>query len=225
MIGNPSARVGVVTTGKSYLDTLQALDDLGFGEAGSRDFSLRLYKVGMPWPLEPAGLRAFTQGLDLLIVVEEKRGLIEPQVKDLLYGRPGAPRVIGKLDEWGAPLFRSHGALDSLLAARVIGSRLLHWGGGEVLRARVAELDALAREPEEPPLGVARTYYFCSGCPHNSSTNVPEGSRAYAGIGCHWMAQKMDRRTEGYTQMGGEGANWVGEAPFSDARARVPEYR
>jgi len=215
MIDNPSARVGIVSTGKSYLDTLQALDDLGFGGAGSRDFSLRLYKVGMPWPLEPAGLRAFAQGLDLLIIVEEKRGLIEPQVKDLLYGRPGAPRVIGKLDEWGTPLFPSHGALDSLMVARVVGSRLLSWGGGEALRARLAELDALAREPEEPPLDVARTYYFCSGCPHNSSTRVPEGSRAYAGIGCHWMAQKMDRRTEGYTQMGGEGANWVGEAPFS----------
>src|SRR5260221_6262375 len=214
VMNSAAARTGIVTTGKSYLDVRQALDDLGIDEAVAAQLGIRLYKVAMPWPLEPHGVREFADGLELVIVVEEKRGLIETQIKEQLYGRVGAPQVIGKTDEQGARLFPSAGALDPNPIAVVIGRRLTERGLGQRLGNRLGEIEALTQlHPEEA--GLVRTPYFCAGCPHNTSTRVPEGSRAYAGIGCHWMSQLMDRSTLGYTQMGGEGANWIGEAPFS----------
>jgi indolepyruvate ferredoxin oxidoreductase len=214
--GGASAKIGIITTGKSYLDTRQALDELGLDEVAANQLGLRLYKVAMTWPLEPQGLKRFCEGLDLVLVIEEKRSLIETQVKEQLFDLALRPRVLGKRDENNDWLFPANGALDPTEIAITIGERLLRLSrGGETLKERIAELK---RIEANQPLGndaFPRVPYFCAGCPHNSSTVVPAGARAYAGIGCHYMVQWMDRSTEGFTQMGGEGANWIGEAPFS----------
>jgi indolepyruvate ferredoxin oxidoreductase len=213
VMDSPNAKLGIATCGKSYMDVRQALQYLGIDDAEAARLGLRIYKIGMTWPLEPSGAAKFAAGLEKVIVVEEKRGLIEPQLKEVLYGKAGAPEVIGKRDELGKILFRSNAALDPNEIAVAIGRRLLARVSDAQLSARVAEQERLeARVAEKPAMD--RTPYFCSGCPHNTGTRVPEGSRALAGIGCHFMAQFMDRNTAGYTQMGGEGASWVGEAPF-----------
>ncbi len=212
---SPGARVGVVTTGKSYLDVRQALVDLGIDADAAARLGLRVYKVAMPWPLEPEGLIRFCDGLDTLIVVEEKRPLIETQVKDFLYGRTNAPAVTGKHDGDGRLQFPSAGRLDSNQIAVVIGSALLAVKSDPSVAARVAALRAFNEQVPDEPAIMQRLPYFCPGCPHNTSTRVPEGSRALAGIGCHYMAQWMDRETARYTQMGAEGASWIGQAPFS----------
>jgi indolepyruvate ferredoxin oxidoreductase len=213
VVDAPDAKLGIATCGKSYMDVRQALQYLGIDDAEAARLGIRLYKVGMTWPLEPEGAKRFAQGLEKIIVVEEKRGLIEGQLKDVLYGMAGAPAMVGKRDELGRTLFQSNAALDPNEIAVAIGRRLLERVSDAELAARVARQEQLqARTPEKPAMD--RTPYFCSGCPHNSGTRVPEGSRALAGIGCHFMAQWMNRNTAGYTQMGGEGASWVGEAPF-----------
>ncbi len=213
VIDSPGAKLGIATCGKSYMDVRQALQYLGIDDAEAKRLGIRVFKIGMTWPLEPTGAVAFAEGLDKIIVVEEKRALIEPQLKDALYGRPNAPVVIGKLDEQGAQLFRSNAALDPNEIAVAIGRRILERIEDAQLRERVAEQLGLETRSVEKP-AMDRTPYFCSGCPHNTGTKVPEGSRAMAGIGCHFMAQWMDRSTAGYTQMGGEGASWMGMAPF-----------
>ncbi|QNN58952.1 indolepyruvate ferredoxin oxidoreductase family protein [Diaphorobacter ruginosibacter] len=206
------ARTGIVTSGKSWLDLRQALADLGIDEARARQLGLAVYKVGMVWPLEPIGLREFALGLEQVIVIEEKRGLIEGQIKEILYGEADAPRVIGKRDEQGAKLLRTELALDASMIAQVVGSRLA--AADPSLKEVVQQL--AQRRPQVASVDVmSRSFYFCAGCPHNTSTRIPDGSRAYAGIGCSWMAQTMGRDTLGYTQMGAEGMAWVGEAPFS----------
>ena len=213
VVDSPNAKLGIATCGKSYMDVRQALQYLGIDDAEAARLGLRIYKIGMTWPLESSGAAKFAEGLDKIIVVEEKRGLIEPQLKEVLYGKNGAPEVVGKRDEVGKILFQSNAALDPNEIAIAIGRRLLAHVSDAQLAARVAEQERLeARVAEKPAMD--RTPYFCSGCPHNTGTRVPEGSRALAGIGCHFMAQWMDRSTAGYTQMGGEGASWVGEAPF-----------
>ncbi len=284
------AWLGVATTGKSYLDVRQAFEDLGIDEAAAQRLGVRLYKVAMPFPLEPEGARRFAEGLDTIVVVEEKRPLIETQLKDVLYGTPKAPRIAGKRDEDGRPLFPSAGRLDTNHIAVELGRRLLaREGAGEdagagegdtagasalawdkpvprpsappdgtsealagapealdetpaalagepealneastaldgmpaiphqrsPLSARVAALEAILGGGDRDPAPMERTPYFCPGCPHNTSTRVPEGSRALAGIGCHYLAQFMDRSTARYTHMGGEGASWIGESKFS----------
>ena len=196
----------------------EALDELGIDEVEANRLGIRLYKVGMTWPLEPKGVRKFAEGLDLIIVVEEKRSLIETQVKEQLYGLPNAPRVIGKKDENEHWLFHAKGALDPTEIALAVGERLINYGAGEAVKAKLSELKRLEGNAALGADTFSRTPYFCAGCPHNSSTVVPEGARAYAGIGCHYMSQWMDRSTEGFTQMGGEGTNWIGEAPFSKRR-------
>ena len=210
---------GVATTGKSYLDVRQAFEDLGIDEAAARGLGIRLFKVAMPFPLEPEGVRRFAEGLDAVVVVEEKRALIETQLKDVLYATPDAPGVVGKRDEADRPLFPAAGRLDTNHIAVEIGRRLLERGGNpaltEQVAARVAELEAILNTGDADPAALVRTPYFCPGCPHNSSTRVPQGSRALAGIGCHYLAQFMDRSTARYTHMGGEGASWIGEARFS----------
>ncbi len=214
--GGPNAKIGIITTGKSYLDVRQALDELGLDEVACNDLGLRLYKVACPWPLSQAELQDFAKGLKLIIVVEEKRSLIEVQVREELYGSANQPPCIGKKDEQGNWLFPVKGALDPNEIAICIGERILQQNGhNERVAAQVARLKAAQRRLAEIADVAQRTPYFCSGCPHNSSTVVPEGMRAYAGIGCHFMAQWMDRNTLGWTHMGGEGANWIGEAPFS----------
>ncbi len=213
--GGPNAKIGVITVGKSYLDVRQALDDLGIDEVRANAVGLRLYKIGCPWPLEPEGLKAFAKGLDMIVVVEEKRSLVEVQLREELYGTASQPICVGKKDEAGNWLFPVKGALDPNDVAIAIGERLLRYVSDEDLAARVARLREAQRVLAATADVAVRTPHFCSGCPHNSSTVVPEGARAYAGIGCHYMAQWMDRSTDGFTQMGGEGANWVGESAFS----------
>ncbi|MBM1171876.1 indolepyruvate ferredoxin oxidoreductase family protein [Microvirga arabica] len=213
--GGRNPKIGIITVGKSYLDVRQALDELGLDEVKANDMGLRLYKVACPWPLSQAELVDFARGLDKVIVVEEKRSLIEVQLREELYGTANQPVCIGKKDEEGRWLFPVKGALDPNDIAIAIGERLLAYHNNDDLRGRVARLrhaqDVLATTGDV----ANRVPHFCAGCPHNSSTKVPEGMRAYAGIGCHYMVQWMDRSTEGFTQMGGEGANWIGEAPFS----------
>ena len=214
--GGRNPRIGVITTGKSYLDVRQALDELGIDEVRCNALGLRLYKIGCSWPIGRDDLMEFARGLDLIIVVEEKRSLIEVQVREELYGTANQPACIGKKDERGNWLFPVKGALDSNEIAICIGERLLARSHDEDLAERVARLKQAQHALAETPDIAVRTPYFCSGCPHNSSTIVPEGMRAYAGIGCHYMVQWMDRETSGYTHMGGEGVNWIGEAPFSN---------
>ena len=228
VIDSPKARLGIVTSGKSYLDVRQALDDLGISEADAAEIGIRVYKVAMPWPLEPEGVRQFAEGLEEILVVEEKRQVVEYQLKEQLYNWRDdvRPRVVGKFDEKGEWV-RPHGdwllpALSELtpaMIARVIAQRMrgldLHPRAMEKLNARVEWIDAKEAALAKHRITLERIPYFCSGCPHNTSTNVPEGSRATAGIGCHVMAIWMDRRTSTYTHMGGEGVPWIGHAPFT----------
>ena len=217
------AWLGVATTGKSYLDVRQAFEDLGIDEAAAHRLGVRLYKVAVPFPLEPEGARRFAEGLDTILIVEEKRALIETQLKEVLYAVPDAPRIAGKRDEADRPLFPAAGRLDTNHIAVEIGRRLLARAGDAALAAqvaahvaaRVAELEAILSGGDSEPAAMERTPYFCPGCPHNTSTRVPDGSRALAGIGCHYLAQFMDRSTARYTHMGGEGASWIGESRFS----------
>jgi indolepyruvate ferredoxin oxidoreductase len=213
--GGRNPKIGIITTGKSYLDVRQAFDELGIDEIKCNELGIRLYKVGCAWPLSQRELKEFAQGLDLIIVVEEKRSLLEVQVREELYGTANQPICIGKKDEAGNWLFPVKGALDSNDVAICIGDRLLKYHRNDEIGQRVARLRDSQRIAAETRDVAQRTPYFCSGCPHNSSTVVPDGMRAYAGIGCHYMAQWMDRSTLGFTHMGGEGANWIGEAPFS----------
>jgi len=214
--GGRAPKIGVITTGKAYLDVRQAFDELGIDEIKCNDLGLRLFKIACVWPIGRQELAEFARGLDLIIVVEEKRSLIEVQVREELYGTANQPVCIGKKDEQGDWLFPVKGALDPNDIAICIGERLLRYGMNEELAANVERLKSAQRALSETTDVAQRIPYFCSGCPHNTSTRVPEGSRAYAGIGCHYMAQWMDRKTLGYTQMGAEGANWIGEAPFSN---------
>ena len=209
------AKIGVVTVGKSYLDTRLAFEELGIDETEAERLGVRLYKVAMPWPLELEGILEFAEGLDLIIVVEEKRALIEPQIKEMLYDASQRPQVIGKLDETGEALFRTAGALDPNHIAATIGRRILNFRGDADLKNHLHEMESRLDTSLLPQESMVRLPYFCSGCPHNTSTVVPEGSIAMAGIGCHYMVQWMDRNTLGFTHMGAEGANWVGQSPFS----------
>ena len=187
---------------------------VGLKEAA--ELGLGLYKVAMPWPLEPAGIGAFAAGLQDILVVEEKRGLVEDQLAHILYNLAERPSLVGKRDESGAMLLPSAGEIDSIMVAAAIVGRLVRIHGPlPQLQARLAALQA-RQGLERPHSRLVRTAFFCSGCPHNTSTNVPEGSRAMAGIGCHGMAYSIpERRTALITQMGGEGATWIGQSPFT----------
>ena len=217
--GGRNPKIGIITTGKAYLDVRQAFDELGLDEIKCNNLGVRLFKIGCVWPIPREELLEFAQGLDLIIVVEEKRSLIEVQVREELYGTANQPVCIGKKDEHGNWLFPAKGALDANDVAIAIGERVLKLApNGDLaaeMAAQVARLKSAQQTMKATGDVALRVPYFCSGCPHNSSTRVPEGSRAYAGIGCHFMSQWMDRKTLGFTQMGGEGANWIGEAPFS----------
>src|SRR6202521_3466479 len=213
--GGKNPKIGIITTGKSYLDVRLAFDELGIDEVRAHELVIRLYKIGCPWPIEPVGLKEFAEGLDLIIVVEEKRSLIEVQVREELYGTANQPVCIGKRDEEGRWLFPVKAALDPNDMAIAISRRILKRGHIDDISDRVNRLKQAQAALAETQDVASRTPYFCSGCPHNTSTVVPEGMRAYAGIGCHTMALYMNRSTMGFTQMGGEGANWIGESAFS----------
>jgi indolepyruvate ferredoxin oxidoreductase len=215
VLDSPRRRLGIVTTGKAYLDVRQALAELGLDEERAADLGLAVYKVAMSWPLEPEGLRRFARGLEYLLVVEEKRPLLEEQIAATLYNLPERPRLSGKRDERGVPLVPAEGELSPNAVADAIRS----W-----LEYRAPEWYARLAPPRPPSApaqagGLTRLPAFCSGCPHNSSTVVPESSVALGGIGCHGMAVWLpERRTLAVTQMGGEGANWIGQAPFTGTR-------
>jgi indolepyruvate ferredoxin oxidoreductase len=218
VIDSPRPRFGIVTAGKSYLDVRQALDDLGIDDGHAAEIGFRLYKVGMSWPLEREGIRHFAEGLEEILVVEEKRAVIENQFKEQLYNwrEDVRPRVIGKFDEERNWILPSTGELTPAQIARVIAQRIARFHSSPRIVERLAFLEAKERQLGGNVIPFARTPYFCSGCPHNSSTKVPEGSRALAGIGCHYLAQFMDRSTATFTQMGGEGVPWIGQAPFTE---------
>ena len=218
VIDSPYPRFGIVTTGKSYLDVRQALDDLGIDEAHAAEIGIRLYKVAMSWPLEREGIRHFAEGLEEILVVEEKRAVIENQFKEQLYNwrEDVRPRVIGKFDENRNWILPSNGELTPAQIARVIAQRIARFYTSPRIVERLAFLEQKERQLGGNVVPFARTPYFCSGCPHNTSTKVPEGSRAVAGIGCHYLAQFMDRSTATFTQMGGEGTPWIGQAPFTE---------
>ncbi len=220
IIDSPSPRFGIVTTGKSYLDVMQALADLGIDERHAAEIGIRLYKVGMSWPLEPSGIRAFAEGLEEILVVEEKRSVIEEQLKAQLYNwrEDVRPRVIGEHDESGAWSLPPYGELTPAMIARVIAARIGRFYTSLRVRERLDFLADKERRLAAIPQGFTRIPYFCAGCPHNTSTNIPEGSQAMAGIGCHFMATWMDRETLTYTHMGGEGATWIGQAPFTSRK-------
>ncbi len=238
VIDSPAPRLGIITSGKSYLDVRQAFDDLGIDEALAAEIGIRLYKVGMVWPLEAEGVRRFAEGLDEILVVEEKRQLLEYQLKEELYNwrEDVRPRVVGKFDEkgeWamiatpgpdgritvdhGEWLLPAAGELSPAMIARVILARIGRFFTSARIESRLAFLQAKDHTLAHRVFAIDRVPTFCPGCPHNSSTKVPEGSRATAGIGCHYMASFMpDRRTGPFTHMGGEGVPWVGQAPFTD---------
>ncbi len=214
------ARIGIMATGKGYLDLRQALSDLGLPEDRLNEMGVRIYKVALTWPLESEGALKFAEGLEEVIVVEEKRGLIEDQLMKLLYHVPAdrRPSVVGKTDERGKPLMPSTGELSPTMVARAIAERLRQRDlTDSAMEQRLARIEAKEAALAAPPPKTMRTPFFCSGCPHNSSTKVPDGSRAGAGIGCHGMAIWMpERRTQTMTHMGAEGVTWVGQSPFTE---------
>ncbi|OZI31688.1 indolepyruvate ferredoxin oxidoreductase [Bordetella genomosp. 10] len=229
------ARFGIMTSGKAYLDTRQAMVDLGLTEDVCRRIGVRLFKVGMVWPLEATGTQRFAEGLDEILVVEEKRQVLEYQLKEELFGWIGTgrkiPRVVGKFDdkdggEWSVPqgnwLLPAHYEFSPAVVAKAIGARLLRFELPDDVRAgiqaRLDAIDAAARALARPRVVAERKPWFCSGCPHNTSTRLPEGSRGMAGIGCHYMVTWMGRNTQVFTQMGGEGVPWIGQAPFTDEK-------
>ena len=218
VLDSPRARLGIVTTGKSYLDVLQALEYLGISAADAREIGIRVYKIGMTWPLEPVGIREFANGLEDVIVVEEKRSFLESQMKEYMYNWPTRPSVVGKYDEDGNWVLPSTNELTPAMIALVIAKRLARFFTSEAIRSRVAWIEAKERELTLPRANFPRAAHYCSGCPHNTSTAVPEGSRAHGGIGCHYMVTWMDRSTDTFSHMGGEGATWCGQAPFTETQ-------
>ncbi len=217
VVDSKRARLGIVTTGKSYLDVLQALEYLGLDQRACEDIGIRVYKVGMTWPLEPLGIREFARGLEDIIVVEEKRSFIESQMKEHMYNWEEArrPHIVGKYDEDGDWILPSTNELTPARIARVIAKRLARFHTSEHIRHQLAFLAAKEQELALPRANFPRVPHYCAGCPHNTSTKVPEGSRALGGIGCHYMVTWMDRSTDTFTHMGGEGVSWCGQAPFT----------
>lgn len=214
--GGKRAKIGIVAAGKSYLDVRQALEDLAISQDVAEKLGVRLLKIGMVWPLDPQIVAEFAKGLDQIIVVEEKRSLIETQIREQLFEMKSRPQVIGKKDESGEHLFPAFRTLEPNQIAVELAKRILKKRNNKDVAARLDTIEQAMGKVSNAADLAERVPYFCSGCPHNSSTKVPEGGRAYAGIGCHWMVQLVPgRRTEGATHMGGEGANWIGEAPFS----------
>jgi len=214
--GKAGARIGFVAAGKNWLDLVHAFDLLGIDAAEAERLGITTYKVGQTFPLDMKSFHDWAEGLDLIVVVEEKRKLIEVQVKESIFDDRRGRRVYGwKKGGTDVELFPTRYALDPVMIAEKVGAILIEEGRGtDHVKAGLAAL-AEARRADNAPEIITRKPWFCSGCPHNSSTRLPDGSRAYAGIGCHYMVQWMDRDTTGFTQMGGEGVNWVGEAPFS----------
>ncbi len=226
IIHQERARFGIVASGKAYEDVRQALAELGIGAPEQAAIGLKLYKVRMPWPLEPEGIRAFSQGLEEVLIVEERREIIENQIKEQLFNWRAdvRPRIVGKFDEVGHPFLSLSAGLTVARVAGAIAERLLRLdlpeGLASHLRARADVLHKAEMRGAEHVPPILRLPHYCAGCPHNTSTRVPEGSKAMAGIGCHFMAQWMDRRTETFTHMGAEGVPWTAISRFTDEKHR-----
>src|ERR1700751_2131261 len=218
---SPDARYGIMASGKSYEDIRQALRELGITSEIAAKIGIRLYKIGMPWPLEPEGVRNFAVGLEEIFIVEERREIVENQVKQELFNWRDdvRPRIIGKMDDHDKRFLTFAAELSVASLASSLTERLLRLNLNpeiaNMLRAKADWFNGREASQVQAVPPISRTPYFCSGCPHNTSTKVPEGSRAFAGIGCHFMALWMDRSTETFTHMGGEGVPWVGVAPFT----------
>jgi indolepyruvate ferredoxin oxidoreductase len=227
-LDSPAARLGIVASGKSYRDVLEALEELGIGAQEAQHIGIRVFKVAMPWPLEPDSVREFAEGLEEILVVEEKRQIVEYQLKEHLYNwrEDVRPRVIGKFDEegeWRHPrgrwLLPATADFSVAQIARVIAGRIARFHTSDRIRARLAILDAKDAALDKAVATPPRPAWYCSGCPHNTSTKVPEGSLALAGIGCHVMATAIyPEHNKTTTHMGGEGAPWLGQAWFSKRR-------
>ncbi|WP_462402206.1 indolepyruvate ferredoxin oxidoreductase family protein [Pseudomonas sp. Marseille-QA0332] len=224
-VDSSKARIGIITSGKSYLDVCQALKLLGIDQARAEQLGLRVYKVGLVWPLDAEGVRQFAEGLEEIVVVEEKRHLIEYQLKEELYNwrETARPRIVGKFadkGEWTLPhsdwLLPAIGELTPAMIARALATRILKHLPDAQLQVSLALLEGQAAARGAFANLVERLPHFCSGCPHNTSTKVPQGSRALAGIGCHYMAKWIYPQTATFSQMGGEGVAWIGQAPFTD---------
>ena len=217
VVDAPAPRFGIAVRGKAFATLRQALADAGISPDFARQNGMRIWKVGLAWPLDAEGARAFAEGLEEVLVIEDRRAFLESQLKEALYPLADRPRVTGKRDERGAPLLPETGELDAGQILRALARRLPAALRTEALSARLQELAALDAAAAEPL--AARDPFYCPGCPHNTSTRVPEGSRGMAGIGCHWLVTKMpERNTAAFTQMGGEGAPWLGIAPFTEER-------
>ncbi|MFB1037070.1 MAG: indolepyruvate ferredoxin oxidoreductase family protein, partial [Sinobacterium sp.] len=221
VINSGAPKLGIITAGKSYLDVLQAFDDLGIDEALAAKIGIRLYKVGMPWPLEPVTTHEFAKDLDEILVVEENRSVMEDQLTGQLYNWPldKRPRVVGEYDEHGNDLLTNLAELSPAMIARVIAARLARYYTSDTINARVEFINSKEQALAKPRIISSRDPMYCSGCPHNSSTVVPEGSIAGGGIGCHYMSTFSETRpAHGFTHMGGEGVTWTGMAPFTSTK-------
>ena len=221
VINSKQAKLGIITSGKSYLDVMQAFDDLGIDEKLAAEIGIRVYKVGMPWPLEPVKTHEFADGLDEILVVEEKRSVMEDQLTGQLYNWPvdKRPRVIGEYDEHGHDLLTNLAELTPAMIARVIEQRISNYFCSETMKKRVEFINHKERKLAKPRKVSERNAMYCSGCPHNTSTAVPEGSIAGGGIGCHYMSTtSKNRPAHNYTHMGGEGVTWTGIAPFTETK-------
>jgi indolepyruvate ferredoxin oxidoreductase len=221
VIDTATPKLGIITSGKSYLDVLQAFDDLGIDEELASEIGIRVYKVGMPWPLEPVKTHEFSKGLEEILVVEEKRSVMEDQLTGQLYNWPvdERPRVVGEYDEDGSELLTNLSELTPAMIARVIAKRLERFYSSEVMDKRVDFINQKELRLTQPREVSERKATFCSGCPHNTSTEVPQGSIAAGGIGCHYMSTwSKSRPAHNYTHMGGEGVTWVGMSPFTSTK-------
>ncbi len=215
VLGKPGAKIGLVASGKNWLDLVHAMELLGIGEEEADRLGITTYKVGQTWPLDMKSLESWAEGLELIIVVEEKRKLIEVQIKEAIFDNRRGRRVYG-FKKGNDILFPTHFALEPNDIAAKIGNILIEEGRGtDRIRAGIKQVTDALRADNAAEL-ITRRPWFCSGCPHNTSTKLPDGARAGGGIGCHIMATWMDRGNEGYTHMGAEGMNWAGEAPFSN---------
>jgi len=213
-------RVGIITAGKSYLDTIEALDDLGIDDAMRDELGLAIFKIAVIWPLEETLIREFAESVDEVLVIEESRPFLEMQVKDILFDMPMdiRPLVMGKKGRDEQVQFPSNGELTPALISKVLADWLKPYKTTDSMKSWLEVIDNTEKQLSVPRNTVERTPYFCSGCPHSTSTKVPEGSQQLIGIGCHFLVGLMDRGGVTYTQMGGEGATWAGASPFLKER-------
>ncbi len=220
LIDGPRRRYGIIAAGKAAMDTLEALELMGLGGGRAAEIGITMLKIGMPYPLDRETVRTFADGLEEVFVIEEKRRLLEVGVKDAIYDLPEArrPRVVGRCDENDNLLIPEIAEFSADEVVRALAGRIAPFHNSDTIKARIAFLDDKAKRGlARRSVAIQRVPYFCSGCPHNTSTKVPEGSRAHGGVGCHYMSTYMDRNVTAHTHMGGEGANWIGQAPFTTA--------